>query len=178
MEVVDRMLADARSMYEAVFGKPFVRREDGRFSAFVRMGHDAVTLLRTHLEALRTYLSMYPAIAARLGVRWAPPVDVIETDESIRIRFDVPGVARVSVRVIARDRVIAVVGERVSNHHEPDARLWMRERICGPFERSVVLPFPFNTGDVRATLQDGVLQVVVPKTSARAEPSTHEIRVE
>lgn len=97
---------------------------------------------------------------------WEPPVNVVETDESLWVISALAGVAvdRVDVRLEGRDLVIA--GERPLPKccHDGELKLW--EIPLGRFERRVRLVGggnPLSLGNI--TFQDGLLIIELRKNS-------------
>ena len=79
------------------------------------------------------------------------------------MRLELPGVASDEIRVnVDRDRV-RVSGVRRSPDGESIRRLHQAEIAFGPFERSVQISTPFDRDRVTARLEDGFLEVSVPK---------------
>lgn len=97
---------------------------------------------------------------------WEPPVNVVETDESLWVISALAGVAvdRVEVRLEGRDLVIA--GERPLPKccHDGELKLW--EIPLGRFERRVTLVGGENSlllGNI--SFQDGLLIIELRKNS-------------
>jgi len=97
---------------------------------------------------------------------WEPPVNVVETDESLWVISALPGVAvdRVNVRLEGRELVIA--GERPlpSCCSEGELKIW--EIPLGRFERRLTLvrgENPLLLGKI--SLQDGLLIIELRKHS-------------
>jgi len=97
---------------------------------------------------------------------WEPPVNVVETDESLWVISAVPGVAvdRVDVRLEGRELVIA--GERPLPSCCNDGELKIWEIPLGRFERRLTLvrgEHPLLLGEI--SLQDGLLIIELRKHS-------------
>ena len=79
------------------------------------------------------------------------------------VRLELPGVSSEEIRVnVDRDRV-RVSGVRRSPDGVSIRRLHQAEIAFGPFERSVQISTPFDRDRVTARLEDGFLEVSVPK---------------
>ena len=90
-----------------------------------------------------------------------PPLDVLETDESLQILIDLPGVPAAAVRVlIAGEKWADSPGGGAGGYH-------LVERGSGRFARAVRLVGAFDGARVRATLTGGELRVTLPKLSDR-----------
>ncbi|KAI5206413.1 HSP20-like chaperone [Aureobasidium subglaciale] len=57
----------------------------------------------------------------------------------------------------------------------PQSRYWVSERSVGEFSRSFAFPSRVDQDNVRASLKNGILSIVVPKASA---PTTRKINIE
>lgn len=57
----------------------------------------------------------------------------------------------------------------------PQSRYWVSERSVGEFSRSFAFPSRVDQDNVKASLKDGILSIVVPKASA---PVTRKINIE
>ncbi|KAI9480988.1 MAG: HSP20-like chaperone [Benjaminiella poitrasii] len=53
--------------------------------------------------------------------------------------------------------------QQVSQHSAPD--WWVNERISGSFSRSFTFPAPIDQEKIKASYENGILKVVIPKTS-------------
>jgi HSP20 family protein len=94
---------------------------------------------------------------------WKPPVNIFETDESIVLEADIPGMDQKDVHLEVEDGTLTIKGDRKEEHEEKRAG-WVRmERYHGSFERSFALPTTVDPEGIRARLQNGVLKVTLPK---------------
>jgi HSP20 family protein len=92
---------------------------------------------------------------------WAPPVDVLETEEAYLVFAELPGVRRDDIQLQVRDRRLEISGRR---HPLGENRNFLRmERSYGPFRRTFDLGAPVDTDAITAAFEAGVLRVLVPK---------------
>ena len=105
-----------------------------------------------------------------------PAMDVQETDESLRLSFEVPGVKPENLSVTFENGVLTVLGVKQSEHETGDEKAGTRafERRYGRFERTVMLPQSVDPDKVTADCENGVLTIELPKT-AEARPRRIEI---
>lgn len=97
-----------------------------------------------------------------------PALDVFETEETVEILVDLPGVAASDLRVLVKSGVVLVAGEKTrAPLGEEPAGFHLVERGFGRFARAVRLTGAFDAGRVRATLVRGELRVVLPKIADR-----------
>jgi HSP20 family protein len=109
----------------------------------------------------------------------SPVVDVLETEETVEIVMDMPGVPIDRVRVVARGDVIVIAGEKpqlpppgwaLGSYH-------LLERSFGRFARAVRVTRAVDGARARASLVAGELRLVLPKMYER-RGRTRTIRVE
>ncbi|XXG67483.1 hypothetical protein AAC387_Pa06g0823 [Persea americana] len=104
-------------------------------------------------------------------------IDWKETPEAHIIKADLPGMNKVDVKVeVDEGRVLQISGEQ-SEEKEEKTDKWHRvERIRGKFLRRFQLPENAKVDEMKATMEDGVLTVVVPKQEVK-KPATKAIEI-
>jgi HSP20 family protein len=95
--------------------------------------------------------------------RWAPAMDLLETDDHFVLRADLPGMTESDVNIELEDNVLTVSGERKAEHEEKREGFYRVERAFGTFSRSLTLPKGVDADAVTAGFENGVLEVRVPK---------------
>ena len=95
--------------------------------------------------------------------RWVPAMDLVETDEQLVLRADLPGLRKEDVELEVKDGVLTVSGERKAEHEEKGEGFHRVERSFGRFARSLSLPRGVDADKVQAGFSDGVLEVRIPK---------------
>ncbi|MCS6772421.1 MAG: Hsp20/alpha crystallin family protein [Kiritimatiellae bacterium] len=101
---------------------------------------------------------------------WAPNADVFEGPEGLVVRVEIAGVPPDSIELVVDDRALLVRGVRRELHAgQPTTgyRYRQMEIDFGPFERVIPLPFPVDGDRSRATMQQGMLTVTLPRAAAR-----------
>ena len=106
---------------------------------------------------------------------WTPSIDVVRREDAIVVRADIPGIKPEDVKVTIEDEVLTVAGEHEEKSESKDERYVRRERRYGSFSRSMPLPRGVRAEDVKATTEDGVLEVTVPLPAEEA-PKKVEIK--
>jgi HSP20 family protein len=104
----------------------------------------------------------------------APALDLSETDTSIDVRMDLPGIAAKDIDVQVSGNVLTISGRREEEKEEKGRTFHRVERRYGDFSRSVTLPCAVVEDEVAAEYHDGVLTVKLPKTE---ESKAHKIKV-
>ena len=95
--------------------------------------------------------------------RWIPPMDLVESEDHLVLRADLPGMKEDDVDIEIKDGVLTISGERRSEHEEKGEGFHRVERAFGRFSRSLSLPDGVDANKVAASFEDGVLEVKVPK---------------
>ena len=95
---------------------------------------------------------------------WAPPVDLLETADRYVVIAEVPGLTRDDVHLDVQEGRITISGGR--QERAVACEQYHRiERGHGSFSRTFQLPLPIEVDAITADLKEGVLTVVVPKSS-------------
>ncbi len=106
-------------------------------------------------------------VANGYGRRWIPAMDLVETDDALVLRADLPGMQRDDIEIEVKDNVLTVSGERKAEHEDKGEGFYRVERAFGRFSRSLDLPQGIEAGGVKADFKDGVLEVRIPKPEER-----------
>ena len=150
-----------------------------------RGAHDPFELLRRMTSDFDRVLDDWGAFRwPSLGNRatsapeaWAPRIDVLERDNHLVTRVDLPGMKKEDVTVQVTDGHLALSGERKQETEEKADTFYRSEREYGSFYRAVPLPKGVKLEDVKATFTDGVLEIKVP-LPARPEAAARKVAIE
>ncbi len=97
---------------------------------------------------------------------WTPGVDIFETEQSVVIAADLPGVNKEDVVLEVKDNVLTISGERSVDPAHQATNYYRRERICGKFQRTFTLHAMVLPEAIKAKFKNGVLVVEIPKPEA------------
>jgi HSP20 family protein len=92
-----------------------------------------------------------------------PLADVRETDDSVVVTMDLPGVNKEDVDISVADDELTVSANKASESEENREDYHKRERYFTRFERMVTLPVAVKPEEAKASLNNGVLEVTLPK---------------
>jgi HSP20 family protein len=97
----------------------------------------------------------------RAGVYYSPTVDIYETEEEITVFADLPGVDKEKLDINVEDNKLTITGAVA----EPEERLQpiYSEYGVGGYTRSFQLGNAIDQSKINAALNDGVLNLVLPK---------------
>jgi HSP20 family protein len=97
-----------------------------------------------------------------------PSLDVLETESTLEVVVDVPGVPQEALRVLFRGGVLLVAGEKAAAAATQEEQSYhLVEREFGRFARAVRLTGAFDLEKSVATLANGELTIVLPKMRDR-----------
>ena len=108
---------------------------------------------------------------------WAPPVDVVDAEDHVEFRAEVPGLSKGDVQVSVTENVLTIKGEKKGESENKNVGYHLVERSYGQFQRSFSLPMNLRTDDIDASFKSGVLTISVPKTK-KEEAKEIPIRTE
>jgi HSP20 family protein len=93
-----------------------------------------------------------------------PKVDVIETEDEVKVEAELPGLDAEDVHVTVSHNVLSIKGEKRQEHEEKGENWTRTERSYGAFERAVALPQGTDAEQVEAEFDKGVLTITFAKT--------------
>jgi len=103
---------------------------------------------------------------SRWADRWEFPVDMYQTNDTVEVRASVPGVKPEDMQVTVEDNRLDIRGEAKSEAEVDEESYYVRERRWGAFYRSVPLPSGLDTENAKASYDNGVLVLSIPKKEA------------
>jgi HSP20 family protein len=108
---------------------------------------------------------------------WIPAINVYEDKDHVFVRAEVPGMKKEEIDISLHEGVLTLSGERKLEKEYEKAQSHRTERFVGRFQRSVTLPAPVDSANVRATYKDGILAITLPKAE-EAKPKQISVNVE
>lgn len=111
------------------------------------------------------------------GGSWIPAVNVEEGKDELVLTAELPGMSEEQISIEMENNVLTISGEKTEQRTEGDEerRYHLWERRYGSFQRSFTLPRTVKADEIRATYDNGVLRVHLPKV---AEAKGRKIAVE
>jgi len=121
-------------------------------------------------------MPLLPGEAAEETMRTAlPVVDLVDQDDKLLLKADMPGVSKDDVRVEIKENRIEISGEVLKEEEEKEEGYIRRERRYTRYYRSIPLPAKVDSEKVDASFKDGVLNIEMPKIEA-AEVKRIEVK--
>lgn len=99
--------------------------------------------------------------------RWSPTTDVVENDDAILLRAELPGVDRKDISIDVENNLLTMQGEREYKGEKEEKGFKRIERSYGRFVRAFTIPPNVNPDQIKATYADGLLEVTMPKTGEK-----------
>lgn len=99
-------------------------------------------------------------------VPWAPTTDVHETDDAVIVTVEVPGLDRGEIEITVTPGGLAISGEKREQREEQRRDYHISEVQYGSFYRLVPLPPGLDLDRAEARVNNGVLNIRIPKASA------------
>ena len=119
--------------------------------------------LRSEVEALFSDVLGRGRAASPASASWLPSLDLLEEPGVYVVELDMPGVSLKDLSISVAGRLLTLSGRREIVRDIAAARIRVRERWSGAFSRSIELPGPVDADRLAATLQEGILRIVLPR---------------
>ncbi len=92
-----------------------------------------------------------------------PSVDVIDRDDEVVVRTEVPGYKKEDIEVSVSNSSLTIKGERKAETKEEKGDYYRCEISQGSFSRTVALPAEVDDKKAKATMKEGMLELTLPK---------------
>ena len=104
----------------------------------------------------------------------APAINILETDKEYKVELAAPGLTKDDFKIRVNDEnqlVVTMEKKQEQSEEKKDGRY-------SRFQQSILLPDNVEKDKIAACVEDGVLNISIPKNSAEAEkPKEKEIEV-
>ncbi len=104
-----------------------------------------------------------------------PKIEISETDKTIEVSAEMPGLERKDVEISIEDDTLTIRGEKKVEENQKDKNVQLSERSYGVFLRVLQLPPGIDPSSVQATMSNGVLKLTIPKP-AKSAPKKIEVK--
>jgi HSP20 family protein len=105
----------------------------------------------------------------------APRTDVTDTGTAYKVVAEIPGIPKEKLDIRIRGATVEIRAEHEAEKEEKEERYLRRERTYSGYYRAFELPEPVVAADAKAKVQDGVLELELPKQTPT--PSEEEVKV-
>ena len=135
----------------------------GRQRNVARIDNPFISLQNEIDRLFENFTTGFPMLGNGMANVSLPTMDIAETDKDIEITAELPGLEEKDVQINMSDNVLTIRGEKKAEKEQKDKNYRLVERSYGAFERSLELPEGVNADAIKASIDKGVLKVVVPK---------------
>ncbi len=97
-------------------------------------------------------------------------IDLYEQGENFVIMSTIAGVKQEDIEIIVEQDLITIRGQRRKEEDVSSEDYFYQECFWGKFSRTLVLPKPVESDQVKAEMKNGILRIILPKA---AESSIH-----
>ena len=129
-----------------------------------------------HTELSRLMNGLFEG-SGRETQAWVPTMDVWETEAEVVYEFDLPGLQKDKIAIEVEDGALTVSATREREVKVERDRYSRFERRTGSFSRTVGLPSGVSEDAIKASYENGVLEIRVPKPE-QPKPKRIEISVD
>jgi HSP20 family protein len=105
---------------------------------------------------------------------WAPALDISEGKDAYLVTVELPGVKLDDLEITLEGGLLTIRGERQFTSESSEEQYHRVERSSGAFRRSITLPAHVMADAVEASMEDGVLRILVPKAE-EAKPKRIQV---
>jgi len=106
---------------------------------------------------------------------WAPPLEVTHKEGKFIVTVELPGIPKDEVKVDVLEDALVIEGEKKLAKEKKEEGFFKSERYYGKFSRTIPLPKGAKTEEIKAELNNGVLEVVIPVPEVK--PATRHIPI-
>ncbi|MGX5660446.1 Hsp20/alpha crystallin family protein [Castellaniella ginsengisoli] len=95
-------------------------------------------------------------------------VDLTESDDGYVLKAEIPGVSKEDISVEIDDNIVTIRANKDQKKEDKDeGRIIRQERFWGQVERTIALSRSINESEAKATYQNGLLTLSLPKKADR-----------
>jgi HSP20 family protein len=131
-----------------------------------------IETLRERMDKIFSEMSVRPRMAVDQEFL---PLDVQETDTQIIVKASMPGFKTEDLNIEVNRGMLTIRGETKEEREETKGTWHLQERRFGSVQRAVRLPAAVYEDEAKATLENGVLTVTLPKSESTP---TRKIEIE
>lgn len=114
--------------------------------------------------SMQHFFEDFPVFGDYSKQNFSPRIDVSETENSILIEAEIPGVKKEDIKVSLQENMISIKGEKKSEQKDKSKNYYSCERSYGAFERTFALPENVDKNNIDAEFKEGVLKIRLNKT--------------
>ncbi|WP_026735567.1 Hsp20/alpha crystallin family protein [Fischerella sp. PCC 9605] len=122
-----------------------------------------IEMLRRQFDDLFSEFNELTGFSRESRRTWIPAIELRETDESLILRAELPGVEGKDLNIQASRESVLISGEHHYDSKAEDQGYFRSEFHYGRFERQIPLPMPIQPDKVQAEFKNGILTLMLAK---------------
>ncbi len=122
-------------------------------------------------------LNTYSAGHKTGGMRFIPRTDIKETEKEYVIHMETPGLKKEKVKINVVDNVLTIEADDEEEKTEEGEQYISKEIRRASFKKSFTLPDNVKGEKINATMDNGILEVVIPKAEEVKKQKEVEIKI-
>jgi len=107
----------------------------------------------------------FPSLSDYAPLR--PSMDIYEKGPNVIAEMNVPGIDADKIEISIKDGILHIAGTSEQKEKEQEKGYWRKEIRRGSFERLIRLPVPVNEKKIKASCENGILVITIPKDTAK-----------
>jgi len=104
--------------------------------------------------------------AAPVAASFSPRLDVVENEGEVLVSAELPGLDEKDFAIEVHGNVLALKGEKKTEHADRKGAWHWTERSYGSFRRVIELPVDVDSNKASAAFKNGILTVTLPKAES------------
>ena len=110
-----------------------------------------------------------PSIGEGESGTFVPSVVILETRDEVILKAEIPGAAKEDIDIKIDGDVLVLKGERKFEKEVDQENYYRMECSYGHFQRVFNLPQSINKDEVKASFNQGILEIRLPKEKAKKQ---------
>jgi HSP20 family protein len=132
-----------------------------------------LALLQREINQLFERLAGFERATQPAGVEWLPSLDMFDCKGNLIVVVEVPGLLTDSLKLVAREGMLVVTGERRDKRPQGVVAFHCMERPSGRFSREIPIDRALDVRKAEARLERGLLTIVIPRLKDRRGRELH-----
>lgn len=94
---------------------------------------------------------------------WEPAIDMYETPQAVVVMVELAGLRQEDIDITVHAKNLLIRGERRESQEGNKRTYYQMEISKGHFERGILLPMAVDIDQTKASYNDGILEIILPK---------------
>ncbi len=90
-------------------------------------------------------------------------VDVLETEKEFKVMANLPGIPKEAINISLKENQLIIEANHEEKKEDKKANIIRSERYVGKYQRYISLPENCDTEDIKAKMDNGVLNLIIKK---------------